>query len=141
MIWFVGILSVVVGFLAGWAFSRTSNSGVAKATVEKALEATQFELEQYKQEVSDHFAATAELLEQANDNYRKLCNQLTDSAHALLDEKSRAELPELSALEQFGKRVVNEDDWQQPKDYSGSPSGLISGAEKIEKGKQKETVS
>ncbi|RCU49864.1 MULTISPECIES: YhcB family protein [Corallincola] len=140
MIWLVGILSIVVGFLAGWYFSRSTNEGSGKASVEKALEATQFELEQYKQEVSDHFAATAELLEQANDNYRKLCGQLTESAHALLDEKSRAELPELEALEQQNKALTAEDDeeWQQPRDYSGSPSGLISGTEKD---KQKEPVS
>ncbi|GAA5218887.1 YhcB family protein [Corallincola platygyrae] len=139
MIWLVAILCIAAGFVAGWFFSRSNGDGAGKASVEKALEATQFELEQYKQEVSDHFAATAELLEQANENYRKLCGQLNDSAHALLDEKSRAELPELEALTAPAKALPAEgdDEKQQPRDYSGAPSGLISGANKE---KQKETA-
>jgi len=74
------LVGVVIGFLASSWHHRKNNGGVqAKAAEEK--------LQDYRQEVEQHFAKTADLIDHLTDSYKDVFSHLSESAEHLLTEE------------------------------------------------------
>ena len=74
------LVGAVIGFLASSWHHRKNNGGVqAKAAEEK--------LQDYRQEVEQHFAKTADLIDHLTDSYKDVFSHLSESAEHLLTEE------------------------------------------------------
>lgn len=95
---FACLATAVVGLLAGYIFSqRKGASGLAQRKLEIQLSELQRQQHDYKNEVTEHFQETAQLLNQLTSSYRDVHNHLAQGAHLLAGEavgESLQTLPE-----------------------------------------------
>ncbi len=75
----VAAVALLIGFLIG----RLSNSNSS----DKAVQAANKELEDYKQSVSEHFGKTADLIDNLTQSYKEVFDHLGASAKTLLTEE------------------------------------------------------
>ena len=133
------VVYVFIGAILGFILAKlTSRSGNKETDIKTELDKTKIELEQQKKELNDHFANSAELLENIYRDYSKLCQIMAKTSTELLPEQSKAENP-------FAKRLAHALDTQQnntpvdvelqeaPRDYSEISSGLLKGDDETEK--------
>lgn len=132
MPWIYALVGLLVGTLLGVIISRLTTPGYKKQkSTQKELETAKFELEQQKQDLADHFAQTAEMLDSLGKEYTKLYQHMTKTSSELLPNipeqdnpfnKKVAEQtkPEL-VVQQEGVTPSNE----APKDYASGATGLL----------------
>ncbi|MCW8885769.1 MAG: DUF1043 family protein [Motiliproteus sp.] len=93
---FGGIIGLIIG--------RASSSPEQRQQLQKNLDSTKRELDSYKDEVTEHFTRTAELVNNLTESYREVHQHLAKSADTLCDGNElshRLETPMASsALEQ-----------------------------------------
>lgn len=125
MTWEYGIIGLVIGLALGAILMRFGSSKLRdQHAVQYELEKTRAELQDHKQEVSNHFAKSAELLNEMTNSYRELYQHMAQSSQHLLPE-------ELAVQDAFQHRLsdnpANKDaeSVQMPRDYSESASGLL----------------
>jgi uncharacterized membrane-anchored protein YhcB (DUF1043 family) len=128
MIWLTGIVCLVVGVVAGFfAAPRLSNSSPSKI---EELEAKIQELERhhadYKDHVSEHFSATADLVHNMTESYRDVYQHLSRGAQDLCNEEVAIKL--LPPADQTMFRGAEGDTVEPPKDYAPRRDGRQSGA-------------
>jgi len=81
------IATAVVGLLAGYILSqRKGASGQAQRKLQMQLSELQRQQHDYKNEVTEHFQETAQLLNQLTSSYRDVHNHLAQGAHLLAGE-------------------------------------------------------
>lgn len=81
------MLAFIAGALLGYYLLRSGILGHARIVeLEQALAATETELADYKQRVTEEFTDTAEKFRALNRSYEDLHRQLAKSANALCDE-------------------------------------------------------
>lgn len=136
----VGAVSLIVGVLLGKFFGGNSASAEERESLGKELQATQEELANYKEQVTEHFSKTANLVNNMTESYRDVYKHLAESSEqlganesfklrlesdnsgtgALSDipetETSEATAPEASAND--SSAAPNADDLNAPKDYA-----------------------
>ncbi len=79
-----GICCFLAGAIIGVFFnSRYSANEKKNRDLEKHLHESQTELKQYRQEVTEHFMTTSNLLNNLTETYRDIHNHLADSANKL----------------------------------------------------------
>ncbi len=76
------IIAGVIGFFIGRS-SSGGDSEQLKVDYEQRLQQSEQELEHYRQQVTDHFKGTADLVEQMNENYRSVYLHLAKGAQEL----------------------------------------------------------
>lgn len=126
MTWEYALIGLVVGVIIGAVVMRFGNSKLRKqGALQKELENSKAELEQYRQKLVGHFADSAELLDNMAQNYRQLYQHMATSSSHLLPDMPSQDNP-------FHYRLTeSEADNDQapvdipPRDYSGSASGLL----------------
>ncbi|TON09838.1 hypothetical protein CGH64_23685, partial [Vibrio parahaemolyticus] len=85
MPWIYAIVGLLVGTIVGVVISRLTTPEYKKQkSVQKELEAAKFELEQQRQELVDHFAQTAEMLDTLGKDYTKLYQHMAKTSSELL---------------------------------------------------------
>ncbi|KOO11179.1 hypothetical protein AKJ18_30440, partial [Vibrio xuii] len=73
MPWIYALVGLVVGAVLGVIISRLTTPEYKKQkNIQKELDTAKFELEQQKQDLADHFAQTAEMLDSLGKEYTKL---------------------------------------------------------------------
>jgi hypothetical protein len=77
------VLAAVIGFIIGRVTSDKSTDNNAEKAKTKQLEA---ELNQYKQDVEQHFASSAELLGNMAKEYRNVYQHMTQAQQSLLPD-------------------------------------------------------
>lgn len=127
MDWINALILVVSGFFIGllvaWFMLRDN---AQHKDLKKALEKSQNELEQYRQELAEHFAGSADLLDNISRDYSKLYSHMAKSSSDLMPNQPEQDNPFSNRMIQIPKLAAEPQDIpKQPLDYSDSPSGLL----------------
>ncbi|WP_070962394.1 Z-ring associated protein ZapG [Vibrio sonorensis] len=132
MPWIYAVVGLLVGGVLGFAVSRLSTPGYKKQkSIQKELETAKFELEQQKQDLADHFAQSAELIDSVGREYTKLYQHLAKTSSELLPETPAQDNPFNKQVaepeEQEGTPLIESDapEDKQPKDYAAGATGLL----------------
>lgn len=129
MPWIYALVGLVVGAVLGVIISRLTTPEYKKQkNIQKELDTAKFELEQQKQDLADHFAQTAEMLDSLGKEYTKLYQHMTKTSSDLLPNIPAQDNP-------FNKKVVEQTHSEQseleqsldeaPKDYASGATGLL----------------
>ncbi|HCG8412385.1 hypothetical protein CGJ95_11675 [Vibrio parahaemolyticus] len=133
MPWIYAIVGLLVGTIVGVVISRLTTPEYKKQkSVQKELEAAKFELEQQRQELVDHFAQTAEMLDTLGKDYTKLYQHMAKTSSELLPNLPEQDNP-FDKKTAMSSEQVKEDQPEvneQPKDYANGATGLLKDQEK-----------
>ncbi|MGI3027111.1 ZapG family protein, partial [Vibrio cholerae] len=70
MPWIYAIVGLLVGIVAGIVIARlTTPQYKTQKSLQKDLDSAKFEIEQHRQELADHFAQAAEMLDTLGKDY------------------------------------------------------------------------
>jgi uncharacterized membrane-anchored protein YhcB (DUF1043 family) len=130
MVWVVGFICLVVGAAAGFLLAGRFSAGPARiAELETQLQDLQRSHSRYRDEVSEHFSTTADLVQQMTDSYRDVYQHLASGAQDLCSsDVARRMLPTPS--DGLLGRALNDDESpvHAPRDYAPKQSPGQSGA-------------
>ncbi|HCG7747818.1 TPA: DUF1043 family protein [Vibrio parahaemolyticus] len=133
MPWIYAIVGLLVGTIVGVVISRLTTPEYKKQkSVQKELEAAKFELEQQRQELVDHFAQTAEMLDTLGKDYTKLYQHMAKTSSELLPNLLEQDNP-FDKKTAMSSEQIKEDQPEvneQPKDYANGATGLLKDQEK-----------
>ena len=87
------VLGVIIGYLAS---KKMGASLKEQALLQQQIEELQNQQQNYRSEVSDHFAETAQLFNQLTNSYRNVHNHLAEGAQKLAGESDTNTLAALS---------------------------------------------
>ncbi len=80
-------IGVIGGFAAGFYISRLNDENKKKCEeLENKLTDAQSEMTSYKQNVTDHFVKTSNLINNMTDSYRAIYDHMSDGANSLCSE-------------------------------------------------------
>lgn len=134
MPWIYGLVGLLVGAIIGIIIARIKTPQYKKhKQMQKALDSAKFELEQQRQELADHFAQTAELLDVLGKDYTKLYQHMAKTSQELLPAQPDQDNPFArltSGEEQPTEPVSRNRDDVEPKDYVKGSTGLLKTEEK-----------
>lgn len=130
MVWLTGIGCLAVGMVIGYFFAGRINSNPTKVTeLEQKLQDLQRSHDRYRDEVSEHFSTTAELVQQMTESYRDVYQHLASGAQELCTGEVASKLLPTSSDTVFGNTLADSDDQvQAPKDYAPRQNPNQSGA-------------
>ena len=128
MLWLTGIVCLAVGLVAGLLIAkRISGSNPAKVSeLEARVQELQRHHAQYRENVSEHFNTTAELVQHMTESYRDVYQHLAGGAQDLCTGDVASKL--LPATEQSMFYHVDDDELEAPKDYAPKKDPGQSGA-------------
>ncbi|HCG7229660.1 TPA: DUF1043 family protein [Vibrio parahaemolyticus] len=133
MPWIYAIVGLLVGTIVGVVISRLTTPEYKKQkSVQKELEAAKFELEQQRQELVDHFAQTAEMLDTLGKDYTKLYQHMAKTSSELLPNLPEQDNP-FDKKTAMSSEQIKEDQPEvnePPKDYANGATGLLKDQEK-----------
>jgi uncharacterized membrane-anchored protein YhcB (DUF1043 family) len=133
MPWIYAVVGLLVGIIVGIIISRlTTPQYKNQKLLQKDLQSAKFTLEQQRQEITDHFAQTAEMLDTIGKDYTKLYQHLAKTSAELVPTLTENDNPFLKNIAKHSdsKEVAEENPEQQPKDYASGSSGLLRGEKK-----------
>lgn len=121
---FVGAGMLAAGGIIGFAIGRNS-SPQTKTTEElkEQLHQSQEEKEEYQREVADHFAQTAELVDQMNQSYKSVHEHLASSALKLTNPDISRQILEAGSSPVAIESTSMEELQEQPKDWAPKSPG------------------
>lgn len=90
MTWKHALIELVVGIIIGAIAMRLGNRKLRQQkTLQEELKKSKTELDEYREELSNHFARSAELLDNIADDYRQLYQHMAKSSNNLLLDQHR----------------------------------------------------
>ncbi|MDD9195236.1 Z-ring associated protein ZapG [Aliivibrio sp. S3MY1] len=134
MAWTYALIGLAIGIIIGFLISRVTVPGIKhQKTLKQDLEKSKYELEQYRQELVDHFATSATMLEALAKDFNKMYDHMASTSKELLpnlpeqDNPFSARLDEMTLSPELNKKVahIKEEIDSQPKDYANGASGLL----------------
>ena len=130
MVWLTGLVCLVLGVVAGYVMASRMNSAPSKVSeLEQKLQDLQRTHDRYREEVSEHFSTTAELVQQMTDSYKDVYQHLASGAQDLCSGEVASKLLPTSHEPVFGISLQNhEGEIQAPKDYAPRLDPAKSGA-------------
>ncbi|AUI85267.1 hypothetical protein BS333_02045 [Vibrio azureus] len=133
MPWMYAIVGLLVGTVVGVLISRLTTPEYKKQkSVKKELEVAKFTLEQQRQELVDHFAQTAQMLDTLGKDYTKLYQHMAKTSSELLPNLPEQDNPfdKKAAMSTETTEDVKEEVESQPKDYASGSTGLLNEQQK-----------
>ncbi|MBD1572824.1 DUF1043 family protein [Vibrio sp. S17_S38] len=120
-------IGLLAGLIIGVIVARLMTPEYKKhKQLQKELEASKFELEQHRQELSDHFSNAAEMLDTLGKNYTKLYQHMAQTSSELLPNISQQDSPFVTqSTEATPEKITEEITDVQPKDYANGATGLL----------------
>ncbi len=127
MPWIYAIVGLVAGAVIGFIISRlTAPNYKQQKNLHKDLETAKFQLEQQKQELTDHFAQSAEMLDSLGKEYTKLYQHMAKTSADLLPNMPEQDNPFAQKVaEQNAASNADESLEDAPKDYANGATGLL----------------
>ena len=134
MAWTYALIGLAVGIIIGFLISRVTVPGIKhQKTLKQDLEKSKYELEQYRQELVDHFATSATMLEALAKDFNKMYDHMASTSKELMpnlpeqDNPFSARLDEMTLSPELNKKEahIKEEIDHQPKDYANGASGLL----------------
>ena len=135
MPWIYAVVGLLIGAVLGVLFGRFTTPEYKKQkSVQKDLEAAKFALEQQKQELTDYFAQSAEMLDTLGKDYTKLYQHMAKTSSDLLPNQPDQDNPftkqiTLQSEDNDIVETATQTD-QAPKDYAKGSTGLFADEEK-----------
>ncbi|UVK77381.1 MAG: hypothetical protein CMIDDMOC_00906 [Sodalis sp. Fle] len=126
MIWEYTLIGFVLGIVIGAIAMRFGNHKLRQQkNLQYELEKSKAELDAYREELTGHFARSAELLDNMANDYRQLYQHIAKSSNSLLPnrnvENNSFPYP-LTATETNNDQILAK---MQPRDYPESASSLL----------------
>ncbi|MFH0257497.1 Z-ring associated protein ZapG [Vibrio rumoiensis] len=123
-------VGLVIGLIIGIIIARVMTPEYKKhKQLQKELETAKFELEQHRQDLSDHFSNSAEMLDTLGKNYTKLYQHMAQTSSDLLPNIPKQDNPFVTqtaeAPLESEERKPEETPEIQPKDYANGSTGLL----------------
>jgi len=123
MTWEYALIGLVVGIIIGAVAMRFGNKKLREQrSLQYELEKSKAELADYREELTNHFAHSAELLDNMARDYRQLYQHMAKGSNDLPGEKNPFAY-QLTESEADNDQVPV----QMPRDYPDSASGLLRG--------------
>lgn len=134
MVWTYALIGLAVGIIIGFLICRVTVPGIKhQKSLKQDLEKSKYELEQYRQELVDHFATSATMLEALAKDFNKMYDHMASTSKELMpnlpeqDNPFSARLDEMTLSPELNKKVahIKKEIDSQPKDYANGASGLL----------------
>jgi len=110
-VWIIGIVTLAVGALFGYLFGRTNDSATKQQQLQDQLEKSQNELNEYKDQVNNHFEQTAALVNNLTESYKAVHKHLAEGSEALcLTEHTPVELEKAPMQSRLADQTTDESD-------------------------------
>jgi uncharacterized membrane-anchored protein YhcB (DUF1043 family) len=143
MLWLTGIVCLAAGSAIGFLLAKQTNSSSPNKISELEQQLLDFQRvhARYKEEVSEHFSTTADLVQQMTDSYKDIYQHLATGAQDLCSGEVANKLLPTTSESMFGISTTDSDtDLQAPKDYAPrqrpNQSGALSESFGLEKHKE-----
>ncbi|WP_064601845.1 Z-ring associated protein ZapG [Photobacterium sp. J15] len=138
MTWVYALLIFAAGAIVGAFGARLGNQSLKQQKeLKKELDKSKYELEQFRQELVDHFASSSELLDNIAKDYSKLYEHMAKTSSELMPNLPEQDNPfsrRISSLEAVHTATSSIQD--QPRDYASGATGLLKDeAERVEEPK------
>ena len=120
-IWFLVIGSLAVGIVIGITFTRRLGTDAIRVQqLEEKLESMSESHMEYRNNVSEHFNTTSELINQMTDSYKKVYGHLAIGAQDLCSDQVAEKLLPLQPDAMFEDETdsSNQNQIEAPKDYA-----------------------
>ncbi|WBA15102.1 Z-ring associated protein ZapG [Salinivibrio proteolyticus] len=131
MAWINSLIFLIIGVAVGFLIARmTTRDLKQQKDLKRELEKSRYELEQYRQELVDHFAQSADLLDTISKDYSKLYQHMAKTSSDLMPNLPEQDNPFAKRLGKITEIKETTDSDQPPRDYSDTGSGLLKGEEK-----------
>ena len=130
-IWFIAIGSLAVGIVMGIAFTRRLGTNATRVQqLEEKLESMSESHLEYRNNVSEHFNVTSELINQMTNNYKKVYDHLAIGAQDLCSNQVAEKILPLQSDAVFENGTADNihDQIDAPKDYATKSSPTQVGA-------------
>ncbi|MBD1577214.1 MULTISPECIES: Z-ring associated protein ZapG [Vibrio] len=120
-------IGLLAGLIIGIIIARLMTPEYKKhKQLQKELEAAKFELEQHRQELSDHFSSAADMLDTLGKSYTKLYQHMAQTSTDLLPNVPQQDSPFISqSTEETSDTKADEISDVQPKDYANGATGVL----------------
>lgn len=131
MLWLTAVGCLAVGIAIGFVLAgRTTSNPQKISDLEQQLQDLQRSHARYREEVSEHFSMTAELVQQMTDSYKDVYQHLATGAQELCSGDVASKLLPASSEGVFGLTLSTDSDGelQAPKDYAPRRNPSQSGA-------------
>ena len=130
MPWIYALLGLLIGSVLGLVVSRLSMPNNQKQKdLQKELDKTRYQLDQQKQDLTDHFAQTAEMLDSLGKEYTKLYQHMSKTSAELLPSLPEQDNPFMKKITQKPnknpppqKEIFEAEGYNVPKDYAADGS-------------------
>ncbi|PKF51423.1 Z-ring associated protein ZapG [Enterovibrio nigricans] len=134
MAWINTLVFVIIGIVVGFIIARlTMRDNAQQKDLKKELEKSRYELEQYRQELVDYFAQSAELLDSISRDYSKLYQHMASTSAELMPNLPEQDNPFAKRISKISEVTEDSSSQEQPRDYSDGASGLLKNAEQTSK--------
>ena len=130
MTWEYGLIGLVIGIIVGAVVMRFGNKKLREQrSMQYELEKSKAELADYREELTNHFARSAELLDNMAHDYRQLYQHMAKGSNDLLPNLPGEKNP---CAYQLTEAEADNDQApvQMPRDYSDGASGLLRGSDR-----------
>ncbi|MBL4820666.1 MAG: DUF1043 family protein [Gammaproteobacteria bacterium] len=129
MLWLIGIGCLALGVVTGVAFSSRLNGSPSRIKeLENQVKSLEQRHEQYKDDVSDHFNTTAELVQQMTESYKDVYQHLALGAQDLCTGEVADKLLPAGSGTVFEDNTEEESGFNPPKDYAAKQKSDQKGA-------------
>ncbi|PHM39762.1 cytochrome D ubiquinol oxidase subunit III [Xenorhabdus mauleonii] len=126
MTWEYALIGLIIGFIVGALAVRFGSSKLRQQNAQQAeLDKNRAELEEYRKELVNHFARSAELLDNMARDYRQLYQHMAKSSNELMPDMPVQDNPfnyRLNEPEAEPSKITTN---EPPRDYSEGASGLF----------------
>ncbi|MDX7988578.1 DUF1043 family protein [Xenorhabdus sp. 12] len=126
MTWEYALIGLIIGFIVGALAVRFGSSKLRQQNAQQAeLDKNRAELEEYRKELVNHFARSAELLDNMARDYRQLYQHMAKSSNELMPDMPVRDNPfnyRLNEPETETSKITTN---EPPRDYSEGASGLF----------------
>ena len=121
----VAVVTGVIGFILGAYISRIMSPQEKKSKeLESQLKSAEQKLTGYQQEVTEHFAQTAKLVNSLTESYREVHEHLAGDALKLANvDISRQLINENKSNDLLGESTMTQEDFQPPRDWAPKTAG------------------
>lgn len=130
-IWLIGIACLALGLVIGAAFaSRLGGGPVRVRELEEQLRRLRDSDKEYRENVSEHFSTTAELVKQMTESYKDVYQHLATGAQSLCSAEVASRLLPTNSDAVFENSAADAEELGilPPKDYAAKPNPSRKGA-------------
>ena len=126
MAWIYALLIFAAGAIAGAFAARLGTKSLKQQKeLQKDLDKSRYELEQYRQELVDHFARSSELLDNIAKDYSKLYEHMAKTSTELMPNLPEQDNPFSRRISTLAPVTETGEVRDQPRDYASGATGLL----------------